>query len=83
MNNTVISITPVNLLGKTGVNLIIHAVDYQLNSTVVTILFKILDSNNIAICNGSRTITDISDWGTDDMVLINKLLTTLGLSLAQ
>ena len=79
--NTVIQITPTTILGKTGVNLTVQAINYQLNSTTVTIMFQILDSSNITVCNGSRVISNISDWGTDDSVLINKLLTLLGLTI--
>jgi isopentenyl phosphate kinase len=83
MNNTAITLEPISILNKTGVTLVIHAVNYQLNSTTVNVLFKILDSNNISICSGDRVISDISDWGTDDSVLINKVLTLLGLTEAQ
>jgi hypothetical protein len=83
MNNSAISIEPTAILGKTGVTLSIHAVNYQLNSTTVNIIFRLLDSNNLAICSGERIISDISDWGTDDDVLINKVLTSLGLTRTQ
>jgi hypothetical protein len=83
MNTTTISLVPISILGKTGVTLLIYAVNYQLNSTTVTVIFKILDSNNLAICSGDRVISNISDWGTDDSVLINKVLTLLSLTEAQ
>jgi len=80
MNSTTISLEPISILGKTGVTLLIYAVNYQLNSTTVNVIFKILDSNNLPICSGDRVISNISDWGTDDSVLINKVLTLLGLT---
>jgi hypothetical protein len=83
MNTTTISLVPISILGKTGVTLLIYAVNYQLNSTTVNVIFKILDSNNLAICSGDRVISNISDWGTDDSVLINKVLTLLSLTEAQ
>ncbi len=79
--NTTIQITPITILGKTGVNLTIQAINYQLNSTTVTMMFQVFDSSSVAICSGSRVISNISDWGTDDSVLVNKLLTQLGLTL--
>jgi hypothetical protein len=82
MGNTTISINAVSIIGKTGVTLSIFSVNYQLNSTLVKVVFQILDSNNVAICSGDRILTSISDWGTDDSVLISKVLTALGLTAA-
>lgn len=82
MGNTTITISPITILGKTGVTLSIFSVNYQLNSTLVKVIFQVLDSNNVAICSGERILTSISDWGTDDSVLIGKVLTALGLTAA-
>jgi hypothetical protein len=82
MENTTISINPITILGKTGVTLSIFSVHYKLNSTSVNVIFQILDSNDVSICSGDRLLTSISDWGTDDSVLIGKVLTALGLTAA-
>jgi hypothetical protein len=71
-----------SVLGKTATSIKFIPVTYELGSTAVSVIYQLMDSGNAIICTGSIKLTDISDWGTNDSVIVTKVLTALGLTTA-
>lgn len=82
MSTFTININQVTVLGKTATKLVIAPVFYTLNSSSVNIGYELKDSNDTLIVTGKVAISDISNWGTDDSVLISAILTALSLTAA-
>jgi hypothetical protein len=82
MSTFTININQVTVLGKTATKLVIAPVFYTLNSSSVNIGYELKDNNDTLIVTGKVTISDISNWGTDDSVLISAILTALSLTAA-
>jgi hypothetical protein len=71
-----------SVLGKTATSIKFIPLTYELGSTSVSVVYQLMDSGNAIICNGSVRLTDISDWGTNDSVIVAKVLTALSLTAA-
>jgi hypothetical protein len=82
MTTTTININQVNLLGKTATKLVLAPVFYTLNSSSVNVNYELKDSSDELIVSGRVVISNISNWGTDDSVLISAILTALSLTAA-
>lgn len=82
MTTTTININQVTVLGKIATKLVIAPVFYTLNSSSVNINYELRDNTNTFIVSGRITISDISNWGTDDSVLIGAILSALSLTAA-
>jgi len=80
--STTININQVTVLGKTATKLVLAPVFYTLNSSSVNIGYELRDNNNAFIVSGKVNISDVSNWGTDDSVLISAVLTALSLTTA-
>jgi hypothetical protein len=80
--STTININQVTVLGKTATKLVLAPVFYTLNSSSVNIGYELRDNNNAFIVSGKVNISDVSNWGTDDSVLISAVLTALSLTAA-
>ena len=80
MLTTTINISPVSLLGKTATKLVIAPIYYTLNSSSVNVTYELKDSNDNFILSGRTTISDISNWGTDDSILISAIINSLSLT---
>ena len=79
-STTTININQVTVLGKTATKLVIAPIFYTLNSSSVNIGYELKDGNDTFIVAGRTTISDISNWGTDDSVLISAILSALSLT---
>ena len=79
---TTININQVTLLGKAATKLVIAPVFYTLNSSSVNINYELRDNNDTFVVSGRVTISDVSNWGTDDSVLIGAILSALSLTAA-
>lgn len=79
---TTININQVTLLGKTATKLVLAPVFYTLNSSSVNVNYELKDNTDALIVSGRLTISDVSNWGTDDSVLISAILTALSLTAA-
>ena len=82
MTTTTININQVTLLGKTATKLVLAPVFYTLNSSSVNVNYELKDSSDEHIVSGRIVISNISNWGTDDSVLISAILTALSLTRA-
>jgi hypothetical protein len=82
MSTITININQVTILGKTATKLILSPIAYTLNSSSINIGYELRDSANAFIVAGRTTISDISNWGTDDSVLISSILSSLSLTAA-
>lgn len=82
ISTTTININQVTILGKTATKLVIAPVFYTLNSSSVNIAYELKDSSDALVVSGKVNISDVSNWGTDDSVLISAILTTLSLTAA-
>lgn len=82
MSTTTININQVTILGKTATKLVISPVIYTLNSSSVSISYELKDASDVFIVSGRVNITDITNWGTSDSVLISAILSALSLTAA-
>lgn len=82
MTTTTININQVTILGKNITKLVISPVFYTLNSSSVNICYELKDNTDTFVFSGRVTISDVSNWGTDDSVLISAILTALSLTAA-
>jgi hypothetical protein len=71
-----------SILGKTATSIKFIPMTYELGATSVSVIYQLMDSGNAIICSGAVRLTDISDWGTNDSVIVTKVLTALGLTAA-
>lgn len=80
--NTTVNINQVAVLGKAATKLVIAPVFYTLNSSSVNVSYELKDASDVLIVSGRVNITDITNWGTNDSVLISAILTALSLTVA-
>lgn len=80
--NTTVNINQVTVLGKAATKLVIAPVFYTLNSSSVNVSYELKDASDVLIVSGRVNITDITNWGTNDSVLINAILSALSLNAA-
>lgn len=80
--NTTVNINQVTVLGKAATKLVIAPVFYTLNSASVNVSYELKDASDVLIVSGRVNITDITNWGTNDSVLINAILSALSLTAA-
>jgi len=79
MEKTIINIQPITILGSSYNKIYISPVLYTLNSNEVSVNYEFQNSTGDIVLRGKVNVTPISNWGTDDIVIIGAVLTALGL----
>lgn len=75
-----INITPTTVLGKTATQLNLMPFTYSVDTTFVLVNCQLLTEANLPIALIPVKIEDLTTWGTDDSVLVGKILTALNLT---
>jgi hypothetical protein len=82
MEKTIINIQTTTILGNSYNKIYLSPVLYTLNSTEVSVNYEFQNSTGDSILRGKVVVTPISNWGTDDSVVVSAVLTALGLTAA-
>lgn len=75
-----INITPITILGKTATQLLMMPFTYSVDASFVLVNCQLLTETNLTIVMTPVRIEDLTTWGTDDNVLVGKILTALNLT---
>lgn len=62
---------------------IMMAVNYTIGMTEMTVPFSLLDASDASVWNGNVDITEteLNDWGTNDMYIVNLVAQKAGVTL--
>lgn len=82
MNKLEINIQAQTILGKSYSKIFISPVSYALNGSNVTVPYEFCDVDGFPEIKGRVIIQPVSNWGTDDNVIVNATLAALGLTAA-
>ena len=75
-----VNIEPVQIIDKTGINLSAYVIHYDLSKQNCTLYWMLLDDLGNKLYDGNYNVPQdvLTNWGTDDMVIMVSLATAMG-----